>query len=222
MPTLTTRSDALQWLIGGTRVESLLAIGTIPGIAIGHVAGRNGPGVGGLRSEAGGGHLVAWRAPGGAYGVPVDVSSGNPIVAEDGLDATRFVILEASPAFLEAGPRESRVFLRDRFNGFGPDDVPAAEASAGAVETFTVTMTNVSAMALKRCRVWIDAAVSGLEISTDGVSWSTPTSEAAGLDFASFTAGQSKTLHVRRTIGAAAAADPDVLNHLHGSYYGSW
>ena len=68
--------------------------------------------------------------------------------------------------------------------------------------------------------VWLDAAVSDLKISDDGVDWVNPTTEATGLEFDDLAVHESVTLHLQRTISASASYDPDVLNHLHAAWNG--
>jgi len=80
--------------------------------------------------------------------------------------------------------------------------------------SYTVTLQNDSNVTLSRLVVWIDASTEGLKISDDGAAWVSPTTEAAGLSLPDLLPGATDTLHIRRTVAAGAASDPDVLNLL--------
>jgi len=85
------------------------------------------------------------------------------------------------------------------------------------VATWTLTLRNSHASnTLSMVRCWLVAV--GLEISTDGASWSAPASEAAALALPDLAPEATTTLHVRRTIAAGSASDADVLNLLRFQY----
>ncbi|HUU97011.1 MAG TPA: hypothetical protein VM487_14825, partial [Phycisphaerae bacterium] len=75
---------------------------------------------------------------------------------------------------------------------------------------------------VSKIRVWLDPAVSGLEISHDDVTYVSPTTEANALELGDLAPSGTATLYLRRTIAAEAEADPKVLNHLRHSFYGPW
>jgi len=222
MPAVATHADAIRMEISGVETPQLHHAGTLDGVAIAFVAGRNGPGTGYLASDSSG-TSVAWKAPGSSsYGTYIDVSAGGSFVLEDGDDPDCYVRVTVTASRLPESIDEARVLLMDRYgNGVSHDDVTAGEAAAGDVTTHTITLTNDSNVSVSHVKAWLDAAVSGLEISNDGASWASATTEATGIDIDDIPGnGGTKTLHLRRTIGAGAPADADVLNHIHLAFDG--
>lgn len=221
MPLTATHGDALRIETGGSESLHLTAMGTLPGVVVLAAAGRNGPGMGRLKADETGTRL-AWRAPGSAtYGTPVVCSPDGLFLLEDGEDRDSWLRVHLRSAYAVPGHAEARIALGDRWaNAVGHDDVTAGEASAGDVEDYTVTLANDSAAGLSQVKVWIDTAVSDLEISDDDITYVSPTTEGTALGLADIPAAGSITLYLRRTIGAAEPSDPDVLNHLHFSWQG--
>lgn len=221
-----TRSDGLRWKISGAEVKSLAGVGTVPGIAVLHVAGRNGPGIGILRLT-GAGQLAAWRAPGSAvFGSTVRIASDGAYLVEDGEDLSKYLRIQVYRDFLPAGGEaDSRVYIQDVYdNGLSSDEVSAAEATAGLVETVTLALANDGPNAARDVKIWLEM-VEGferLEISLDNVSFYRPWHEghAQALSVATIAAGGSQAVYLRRTIGAGAAADPDILNVLRCAWDG--
>jgi len=122
---------------------------------------------------------------------------------------------------LADGPVEAAVTLTDRFgNAIASDDVSAAEASAGDVETYILTLENQSNTILSQLTVWIDPNVSGIAIADDGATWVTPTARAAGLVLPDLLPAATDSLHLRRTITAGAESSGSVLTLLHFSFRG--
>jgi len=213
---------ALEIRLTGVRVKHLVAVGTVGGVVIDRVAGRNGPGIGMLRAEGYSADAFAWRAPGSAtFGPARAANADGYAVLEDGEDADKFVRVKVYSAFLSRTPNAAAVFLRDVYNNaVGHDDVTAGEATAGDVATYTISLTNVSGARIYSLRAWLDAAVSGLEISDDGATWVNPTTEATALRLSDLDAEAEDTLHLRRTIGAGASCDAGILNLIHLSFAG--
>lgn len=222
MPAAATQGDSIRILSGGVEVEHLHAVGTIHGVAIRQVAAACGEGVGRISSANAGMHL-RWQAPGSATaGASVDVSAGGQFLLLDGESTAKWIRIEAYTAQMLASPQAAQVILTAVYNNaIGSDNVSAAEAAAGDVETWTLTLQNDSATPVADITVWIDAATAGMEISDDGATWVAPTSEATGLDLGDLAAAATVTLHLRRTISAGAPADPDVTNLLHYSFTGN-
>lgn len=215
-----TRADALRVEVASVEVQHLTPAGTVAGIRIDAVAARNGPGVAMLQVVPP--NLLSWKGPSGSYGPGVDVSQAGSYLVEDGGDPGKWARVTSVPAFLPSA-EEVRVYLQDRFeNEVADDDVTAAEASAGDTKTWTLTLSNDSSFGLSDVKAWIDASVSDIEISDDGATWVTPTSETHGdvLTWGMISAGGSETLHVRRTIAAATSSDPDILNLFHFAWNG--
>lgn len=215
-----TRGDRIAVKASGVEVLQLGVAGTIPGVAPLAAGGANGPGTGQLRQLANG--RLQWKAPGSStFGGEIFVGLGGHFLLEDGDDAADWLRVSVTTAFVVAGAADAKVFTQDRFNEVGPDDVTAAEALAGDVSTSTLTLENTSGANVVDLVVWLDPSTVGLEISDDGVSFVTPTTKGTALAMATPLApGATDTLHIRRTIGAGASSDPDVLNLLPMSWEG--
>lgn len=214
--TVTTRADALRFTVSSVEVTHLAAVGSLPGLAITSASAANGPGTGALRTTPASASRVQWKAPGSStWGPAVDVSAGGAALLEDGENPAAFVRVTASASYLPAAGVESRVLLRDvHNNGSGGDDVTANEATAGLVESWSITLEHDGGFPITNLVAWIDAGVSGLEISDDNATWVSPTSEAAGLALANLAPGDTDTIYLRRTVGAGASSDAAKLNHL--------
>lgn len=197
-------------------IVHLLTSGTLPGVSILAAAARNGQGTGYLKTTGTAGVNLSWKAPGSSgFGPEVDVASDGSYLLEDP-DSAKWLRVQVYKDYLRSGPAQGAVRLYEVYNnGIGHDDVTAAEASAGDVASYNVIMKNDSPKILIAPRVWLDAAVSDLEISDDNIVWVSPTTEPTALLFPDLAAGGSDTLYLRRTIAAAATFDPKILNLLH-------
>ena len=216
MPAAATRADAVRLEQDTVEVRQLRAVGTIPGASLLAAGARNAPGTGHLRST-GSGTDLSWKAPGGSYGGEVDVSAGGDFLLEDGIDPDKWARVNIVVSRLTPSPAEARVLLGDVWeNRIVLDDVTAAEASAGDVTTWTVNLKNECAFDVLDLRVWLDPAVSGIEIGKNGADWYAPDSEghADVLIWDRVAGGGSETLHLRRTIGAGADPATGILNLL--------
>jgi hypothetical protein len=222
MPAVATRADAIRLEVAGVTSQMLHAVGAAEGVVVEFASGRNGVGTGYLATGPAG-TTLAWKAPGSStYGTYVDVSAGGSFLLEDGADADKCVRVTVTASRLPTSASESRVLLGDRYNNdVASDDITSGQATAGVVETYTLSAQNDSFEGVPFCHVWVDAAISGLEVSPDGVTWSTPTDEAASIEIGPIAAGAAATLHVRLTISPGATYDPDILTHLHLAYE-SW
>ena len=219
MPAIATRNDALRFELSGVEIVHLVPAGTVPGVRVIAAAARNGPGTGHLRTTGATGTLLSYKAPGSAaYGPEVDVSADGSYVVEDP-DSAKWLRVQVSADYLHAGPTDGAVKLTEVYNnGVGHADLTAAEASAGHVAEYSVTMKNDSSQLLIAPRVWLDSAVSDLEISIDNAAWVSPTTEPTALVFPDLAAAGSDILYLRRTIAAAATFDPKILNLLHANF----
>ena len=213
--------DSLKIESSGVEVSHLYVIGAIPGVIPLLASASNGPGLGSI-SSSGDGAILHWRAPGSAIagaGV-VCLTDGNYLL-QDGADTNKWLRVQVDVSELEGTSRQSEVALTDIFNNaIATDDITANQASAGNVETYTLTLENQSNTILSQLTAWIDATVLGIEISDDGASWVSPTSKETGLALPDLSPAATDTLHVRRTITAGAASDGNVLTYLHFSYRG--
>jgi len=219
MATPATHADALRIEYASAEVKHLTVLGTIPGVVPLAVAARCGPGLAHLRSTTAG--RISFRAPSSStWGPDVLCEADGTYLLEDGEDPDKWLRVLVYTSYLLAA-REAPVLLHDRYNtGVASDDVSAAEAAAGDVETYQLALANDGTAFLSQVTAWIDAATTGIEISDDGITWVSPTTEAAGLAFDPIAPGGSATLHVRRTIAASSPSDAAVLTHLHLAFSG--
>lgn len=216
------RGDAIRVKSSGVEVPMLAVAGAVPGVTVLAASGKNDPASspGSVRHQVGG--LLSWKAPGSStYGTAIAPPVDGAYVLEDGDDADQWVRVQVATSYLPAGDAVALVYMQGVFNAAGPDDVTAAEASAGDVASWTLTLENVGVPDVRNLVAWIDAGVSGLEISDDGAVWVAPTTEGTALALATpLVSGGTDTLHLRRTISAAAASDPDVEHLVHLSWEG--
>ncbi len=131
----TTGPDALRMEVASVQAVHLVAVGTLDGVAIAHVAARNGPGTGYLAADSTGSGLK-WKAPGSsAYGETVDCSPGGGFVLPDGDDPEKFVRVAVIASRLPAGADAAQVLLRDVYdNAVSHDDVSADAPTSLGIE----------------------------------------------------------------------------------------
>lgn len=217
-----TRADALRVRVAGSDVQSLALVGTIRGVTPLAVAGLCGEGTAKLRSTGAPPRRFQFRAPGSStWGEEVTVAATGEYLLEDGADRSKWIRVRVDLAWLPDGPAEANVFLRDRWNELGPDDVTAAEAAAGSVDPLTLDLVNVSPNRLDGLRAWLVSGTVDLELSPDGSAWSAPTTEGAGISLGALAPSASVPLYVRRTITAGAPPATKVLNRLRLSWEGA-
>lgn len=222
MPLIATRSDALRFEISGVEVQTLSAIGTIPGVMIKQVSALNAIGVGMIKSS-GDGTKITWRAPGSNhYGTPIYAATDGEYLIEDGDSIGKFLRIEMRTAYLKPRAMQSRVFLKEVYlNGFGQDDI-TSDPVQFLLKSRAVTMKNHSTHTLKKIVVWVDRS-SGVAIGkTQLGSFTRPTREETGLSFSDLAAGGTASLWMRQTISANEPADPKILDHIHARYYAPW
>jgi hypothetical protein len=179
--------------------------GTLPGVRFLDLGGRNGVGIGRLEMPVA--RFLSWRAPGSATaGTAIDVSAGGTFLLRDGSDADKWIEIEVTAAYLPTGPAEAAVELSEQLNNaVASDDVSAAEAAAGDIETYELVLANRSNSEAPDVTLWLDGPTSRrIEISDDGIDWSAPLTEAAGLTV-TLPAGGTVTMYLRRTIAAGHA-----------------
>ena len=216
MPLPFIRNDSIQFRLTGVEVQHLTAVGTIPGVVVVEAAARNMPGAGRLKS-VGDGTSICWRAPGSStFGVPEQITADALVQLEDGEDTTKYVRVQVYKAWLATEPTEARVYLSDRYeNAPGHDDVTAAEATAGNVEVYSVDIANVNTVIISQFDIWLEPdSPFHLEIGTNGLDWSAPTTLADALRMPDLLVGETKPLFVRRTVQAAEPADPQILTWI--------
>jgi hypothetical protein len=218
------RGDALRI---ETTYEALshIAAGTLPGVAILAVAGRNGSGTGLLRAS-GDGTYLSWRAPrSDRFGSTVVCDADGDYMLEDGNFPDKFIRVNVSVDYLVPGAGDAKIYIKDIYdNGFAAADITAAQASAGNVQVYTIGLHNDSPMDILNVKVWLGSVglVGIIELSTDAANYYAPTFEdhADIIEFARIAAAGDETLYIRRTITAGAESDPAFLNHLEFSFEG--
>jgi hypothetical protein len=207
------RSAALGLSAGGVELSSLGAIGTIDGVVIGRIAGRNGPGTGRISIGPAG---LSWCPPGMQYGPSVPVA-GDGSYLLCGSDSDRWIVVQVYASWLLPSA-EAEVLLHDRYgNGIAAADATADQAAAGNVATWSLIVANYGAKTLRHLRAWLDAATVGHALSADGVTYLAATATAP-LALGDLASGGTITLYLQRTIAAAAPSDPKLLNSLHFSW----
>ena len=212
-------ADVLHIEADSAEVQHLTAVGTIGGVVPLLAAARNGPGIGLLQSS-GDGTFLSWRAPqSDTFGEPVECSPDGTFVLADGDDPDKWLRIEVHGAYLVTGS-QTEVFLTDRYNNdLGQADLSAAEAAAGDVLDYALTLRNTHTETLSDIRVWTAAAADArTEVSWDGVTYAAPHTEETGILLASLAAAATATLYVRRTVPAGQSSDPKQLVHLHVAY----
>lgn len=220
-----TRADAVHLLKDGAEAGPLLCVGTISGVVVRAVAQLNGPGAGRLIAGADavtGLPTLAWQAPGSATpGAAQSVEAENDYLLEDGEDTDKWIRVAAYPSYLGTSG-QALVYLKDGYNTLGPSDVGSGDAAAGQVVDTTYQLKNVSVHLVLNAKLWIDPAVTGLEVSDDGVTFVAPDSEvhADVLVWASIAAGASVDVTIRRTTASSAPADPARLNVIKFAWTG--
>jgi len=210
---------SLHFESSSVEFKSLAAAGTLPGAIPLFAAAKNGPGAG-LLVSSGDGKTLAFRAPGSAtIGAAVDCSAGGTFILYDGDDPDKFLRIEVFPDDLLSSAIEKTVYLEDVYSSVaGGPDLSAPQADAGNVVSYSFQLKNYGSTTLTAIKTWIDAATPDLEISANGSSYSSPTSEGTALSLADLTAGNSLTLYLRRTIAADSPSAAEVLNLLHFSF----
>jgi hypothetical protein len=208
---------------GGAEVQSFRVIGAVPGTVITDVAGRCTSGAGTLTCSNG---VISWQAPGSTtagsgVAVPVD---GNYLL-KDGSEPSLWIKVQVYAAFLSTSA-QATVYLGDRYNVLGPDDVSAANATAGIIETTQYTLNNVLTTPALNVKLWLDSAAGGaatLSVSKDNVTYTSPHGEAdtGALSWSSIAAGGSANVWIRRTIPAGAGYSPKVTNVVRWAWDGT-
>lgn len=213
-----TRADGLRLMQATAEFASLRVAGALAGVVILAAAGQNGTGSGRMIAGPAG---IRWQAPGSSAPGPIVPAAADGSYLLEDSNPDKWVRVQVYKSYLP-NSGEARVFFQDIYNGLGPTDVSAASALSGAVDTAQFILTNVSPVVVVSVKLWLDPSVSGLEVSSDGLSYFTPTSEADPnvIFWGSINPGGGVNLYIRRTIAAAAASSPAVLNLLRYAWNG--
>jgi len=210
-------ADSLRVEVSATESLSMKTVGTLYGVAVLAVGGRNGTGDGKIRSTQDGTYL-SWKAPGSAtWGAPVHAGADGTYLLLDGDDIDKYVRVQAYTDYLNPNPAESLVHIKDRYaNGIGHDDVTAGEATAGDTTDYSVTIANDNYVGLSHVNFWLTplSVANGLWISDDNATWVQPVYEADALSLGNIAGNADTTLYIRRVIAAGAASNIYVLNEL--------
>lgn len=203
----------------GVRVESMTwdTRDLMVGIEILEVSGGNGPGVGALGATTDG--KVTWTPPGGLPGLPVSIANGEEATLF-GFQTGAFVRVRR---FLDVPLQGTHVVTCiDVFNNaIGMENVPSADAVSGEVYYRAFLGLNRAPWILAVLQFWIDPDADGtLAIAVEtpssgaiqtiadettaptGLTWSSGTTAATGLQVTGLAANDTLGLWVRRTIAA--------------------
>lgn len=214
-----TRNDGLRLQFASVDVVCLRVVGAVPGTAVLAASARNGPGAGTLSVLAG--RFISWQAPGSSTpGTPCSVGIADGVyLLEDGADTSKWIRVQVVNDFL-ASSGQASIFIADTYNVMGPDDVDAADASAGITETVEFSLENVTTNILQSVVLWIDPATSEITVSSDGVNFYAPTTptDPNALTWSSIALGSSVNFWMRRTIAGTASSNPGILNILQWSW----
>lgn len=226
MPEWNSKADALQlWFsqpVGTAwRIPLAIPIRTIPGVIIVDASHKNGTGKGAIRSE-GDGNRLAWRAPLDTFfGPAVEVNADSDVLLEADADPGKYIRTHVKTDYLQPGPSEQTVFLQDSWTGL-TQDIAAADAAAGVTqEAVNLILRNMSSRNIYWISAWLEPGTLYSQISTDGVAWSAPTTEATGLVFGDLVPGAGTAFYYRVVIPPATDYNPKVPALLHFRFYGA-
>lgn len=193
MAVLATRGNSLVFWDGSAAVKSMRSVGTIPGVVIDEIAGRNGTGLGWIKNEGGSPARIRWKAPGGTqYGPPINVSEDGSHLLEDGDDRDKWLAVTVYTDHLVSGS-ESRVLIQDRYN----NEVAADDESGSEVEIeYELTLKNQHpTLTARDILVWNPLPSAPIDLSTDGLSYSDYSTEAGALGFGDLAPGATVTVY---------------------------
>jgi len=114
------------------------------------------------------------------------------------------------------------IYLTEIYNNeIALPDVTAAEALAGDVSTFSVTIKNDGKVVLSQIGAWMDGTTAlWVQISQDNVAFSAPQSRAAALVFPDVKPGDTFTLYIKRTIPANTTYYPRIRTKIYFKWMG--
>lgn len=213
---LAAGADALVFRISAAEVRSLNAVGTVNGVAITFVSGAIGPGVGLLSylKDAEGLSFLQFRAPGSSmFGEFVALTADGSYLVSDGEERGKYIRVTVDISKLPAANTTAAIYLADVFDqDVAGAPATAGQAAAGQTLDYEIELYNQSNRALEHVTAWmLPQYVAGFAIGSDGISYSSPVTQATGIALANIAAGASGTLYIRRTLAAGAKADPDLL-----------
>lgn len=212
--------NQLQLEAAGVPIVSLQAIGTLHGVRISAVAAMNGPGAGLLSIDAAG--LVTWSPPGGADGLPVDVSAGGEFVVF-GDDPNQWLTISVEADYL-ALASQATVILQDVYNSpLVGSDVTATQSAAGNVQEWTITLHNTSAVSISDLNAWLAVDASDWQhwqISADNITWSVPSDAGHALSMPSIAASGTVPLYLRRTVVTGEPSQAELRLSVHLAWSG--
>ncbi len=149
-------ADSIRVEVSSVESLSVKTAGTLYGVAVLAVGGRNGTGTGYIRSKLDGTYL-SWKAPGSStWGNDVHALADGTYLLKDGEDIDKYVRVQAYADFLKPNPAEAAVHIVDRYaNGVGHDDVTAGEATSGDTEDYSITLANDNYVGINNLKVWL-------------------------------------------------------------------
>lgn len=215
-------ADGVRVQVSSVDVELLAIVGTIRGVTPLAASGRGGPGTASIRSVAGSPIGLQFQAPGSStWGAITFAPATGDYLLEDGADPQKWLRVHVDLTWLSPTVEQGSVYLRDRWNELGPDDVATADAAAGIVEVLTLGLKNASPDTVWNLKAWLGSSHAGLALSPDNVTFTSPTNEGTAVALTSPLAkGASVPLYMKRTITAGASPAAAILNQLELSWDG--
>lgn len=206
------------------------AIDPMVGLEVLEIGGGNGRGTGALNAIDDG--TVTWTPPNGAAGNAVALAHGDETTLY-GFGGNGWVKVRRRFTLPLVGSHSVKcIDLLNNAIGFG--NVESADAISGQTYYRAVIGANRLSVPISGIRVWLDAdASAGLAIAYEdlvggtlqavadeftepsGMTWNTGTTRETGLILPGLAPGHGFGLRIRRTIGADADPEPNVLNHIH-------
>ena len=224
MMLIDTRANAvvINAGIGDLLNNAYTFVGTIPGVNITFVAAGNGPGIGRLRSESDG-VTMRWTPPGETIEGPPVLGDVDGEYLVESPDPRKWIRINITAAFLLPNAAESRVHLSPnlgRFANFADNDITAAQASSGDLQTYTVTAENESVKDIFGLRIWLDPLPRSPFLNIDdGIGgWLNPRSEAAARVLGDIAPGANVSFLIRRLVAPSQPFDPKVVNDARFSF----
>jgi len=234
----TDPSAALGNFRSSTEVSAISGIVTnpIPPLVFEKYSDANGTGEATLR---GAGDTVYYTPPGGTEGAGVAIASGERCIVY-GADTTKWVRVYRESAVGIVGT-VTLALVRGMNGLLGMDNVTSAERAAGAIHYRAGMLYAHGAFGVLDLAIWLDNSncqstyAIGLEapaadaiqtIANDetapaAVSFSTPTTEGAGLSIPVIDVGGVYGLWIRRTFPGAGIHAVEEYPILHISYWGA-
>lgn len=197
------RADALRLMKFGLaeEIRCLHTAGTLMGVAVTYVGGRNGPGIGVLRATTYG-ESFSWKAPGSSsFGIEHVLDDDSEVILEDGEDTDKIIRIKPFPDYLSSSGGQAEVHLQDSYNEIGG---PPKPYSQGLPMEYKIDLYNISSKSLLNLKIWTHIDEDDFYLSWDGIDWTFSDAEDSPnvLYHEELEADETKTLYIKRGVGA--------------------